>query len=139
MKVSIGDRATPIKKEENTLIKSDKNDIVMPNNIIVKQMSLKIEVELVKLFIRDEIIYHSLDIDKITKDLDTYLVPMINKILLDMLDNNINNKTAICEDLINIIFRYVKLEYIMHSLVLKEDFIQDYISNMVFAIVFVKD
>ena len=109
------------------------NYIGRPKSLVRQELVLELKVKLMSLFSDNNIIADSLDAEIILNDMETNLIPLINKyidyiLIMEYIGNHKLN--IMMNEISNIVFSYIKLEFMRHSLVFKDSFNKNYIDEI---------
>ena len=104
-----------------------------PTKLIKDEFVLVLKMKLMDLFINKEVLPNSLDKEEVLNSLETVLVPIIDNYIgfilsIDVIDNYSLN--VIMNELSNIVFSYIKLEFLKHFLDFKDSFNKNYIDEI---------
>lgn len=137
MKVSLtSSNPLAIIKEEaiqNIIYNNDNMNIDMPKELILEGILFTIKVNLVKLFMQNEIIHGTLNMDNVLVGINTKLIPAISKyIYYTILNQNVDDRfiNILNNEISNIIYSYVKLECMTYQLNFNELSNKSYIDNV---------
>lgn len=105
----------------------------MPKSLIEEEFSLILKMKLIHLFISREYITNSIDIDTILAELECGLMPLVKNYIkyilsIDMIGTR--QLSLIMNEVSDLVYSYVKLEFIRHSLVFDDEYIRNYIDGI---------
>lgn len=114
------------------------NSIGEPQELLNEQYLLTVKRKIIKIFLDKEMIQDSLDVNNLLVDINERLMPLISKYLIYVLSINKIYSHALnmyMNEIASLIYGYVKLEFMYHSLVFSNVPIKNQIDDIMEEII----